>query len=190
MHPAWLIFLGEATYRTAPMFSLDADTFIAMIPNWLNLAVLALCLTYLLYKPVQKVLAARAERIKTNLDDAELSKLSANELKTLYEQKVKEIDSERASVLEEARKAAKDRQQKIVEEAKAEAAEIKDKAQRDIATEKDRIKDTVYAAIVDISTDMAAKLISANIDKSAHDKLFAEAMAELEATSFRKDVVA
>jgi F0F1-type ATP synthase membrane subunit b/b' len=51
-----------------------------------------------------------------------------------------------------------------------------------IATELEQTKGAVHQAIIDISTDMAAKLIAAAIDQKAHDRLFSEALTELEST--------
>jgi len=169
---------------------MDAQMFIDMLPNLINFAVLAGLMTLLLYFPVKKLLKARADRVEGEMNDAAISKASAAELKVHYEQKVRDIEKERTSILDEARKQANDRRSQILEDAKVEAQESKERAARDIATEKEQIKSEVYQAIVDISTDMAARLISVSIDKSAHDKLFSEAMAELEATAFKTDSVA
>ena len=147
-------------------------------------------MTYLLYNPIKKILADRADKIAGELKDAEDKNLSASELKLKYELKVRDIELERADVIEAARKEAKERQAQIVDEAKAEATSLKDRAAREIAQEKVRFKDAVHAAIIDISTDMAAKVIEATIDKNAHDKLFAEALAELETTVFQQDPAA
>jgi F-type H+-transporting ATPase subunit b len=172
------------------LFELNLDTFVQMIgPNLFNFVLVVLFLTFMLHKPVKKLLAARAERVFNELQNAELSNLSAQELKTLYEKKVTDIESERAQILDEARKVAKDRQSQILADAKAEAVEVKEKAMREIATEKERIKGAVFESIVDISTLMAERLISVNIDKTSHDRLFAEAMEELESTTFSKDSV-
>jgi len=67
-----------------------------------------------------------------------------------------------------------------VNDAKAEAQDVKDRANRAVATELEQIKGTIHLAMIDISADMAAKLIAATIDKKAHDKLFSEALSELE----------
>jgi F-type H+-transporting ATPase subunit b len=168
-------------YRS--LFTLELQTFLDMGPNLLNFIIVAAFLSYLLYKPVRNLLRVRAERIANDLESAENSKLSAQELKTKYEQKVNEIEQERVSILDEARKQASERRSQILDEAKTEAQDVKERASRDVATEREQIKSAVVEAIVDISTDMAARLISTNIDKTAHDKLFAEALAELEATS-------
>ena len=174
----------------APLFGLEGSTFANMLPNLLSVALLAAVMTYLLYNPIKKILAARAEKIAGELKDAEDKNLSASELKLKYEHKVRDIELERADMIEAARKEAKERQAQIMEEAKSEATNLKDRAAREIAQEKTRFKDAVHAAIIDISTDMAAKIIEATIDKNAHDRLFAEALNELETTVFQQDPAA
>jgi len=189
-----LFFLATTTdiFETGrSLFSLDAQTFIDAGMNMFNFILVAAFLTWLLYKPVKKVLAARAERIENDLASAAANNLSAQELKAEYEQKVSEIEKERVSILDDARKQANEKRHQILDEAKADAQDIKARASKDIAMETAQMKSAVVNAIVDISTDMAARLISTSIDKSAHDKLFTEAMEELEATTaFKADAVA
>ncbi|MCL1846316.1 MAG: F0F1 ATP synthase subunit B [Defluviitaleaceae bacterium] len=186
MNPQFLFFLsaeGDVVYRYRPLLDMDLPMFVNMIPPLLSFILTAAFLTWLLYKPVKKILQARADRVEGDINDAALSKASAAELKAMYEQKVREIETERAEILDEARKAASERRAKMLDEAKAEAQDVKERAARDVANELEQIKGTVHQAIVDISTDMAAKLISASVDAKAHEKLFDEAMAELEATT-------
>jgi F-type H+-transporting ATPase subunit b len=188
LNPQFVFALNGIPDRM-PLIGMDLQTVIGMIPNLLNFIALAVLLTWLLYKPVKKVLQARADRVEGDMKDAALSKASAEELKTMYEQKVRDIEVERAAILDEARKLASANRDKILEAAKTEAHDVKERANRDIATEREQIKGAVHQAIIDISADMAAKLVSATIDKTAHDKLFSEAMTELEATAFRNDSV-
>jgi len=168
-----------------PMFDLALETFTQMIPHIVSFIVLAFVFTKLLYKPVKNILQARAEKIEADINEAELNKASAAEMKSLYDQKLKDIEAERAAILEEARKEASDRLNKILGEAKTEAQDVRDRAHRDIATEKERVKSEIHQAIIDISTDMAAKLVAAVIDQQTQDRLFSEAMDELETTVFR-----
>lgn len=177
------LFLYLITHEPRPILDIGPQTFIDALPNLVNFIALAILLTWLLYRPVQKVLNARADRIEAEMNDAAQSKASAEELKTLYEQKVKDIETERAAILDEARKLANEKRAQILDEAKVEAQDVKDRAARDVANELEQIKGTVHHAIVEISTGMAAKLISATVDAKAHEKLFDEAMAELEATT-------
>jgi F-type H+-transporting ATPase subunit b len=187
LNPQLLFLLNNYRYR--PLIDMDLQMFIDMLPNLFNFIFLAVIITYLLYKPVKRVLQARADRVEGEMKDAALSKVSAAELKTQYEQKVKDIEIERAFILDEARKLANEKRAQILDDAKVDAQDVKDRASKDIAIEREQIKSAVHQAIIDISADMAAKLISATIDKNAHDKLFSEAMTELESTSaFRMDL--
>ena len=178
-----LMFLGRG------LFDLDGTMFANMAPNLFNFVLVAALLSFLLYNPVKRILQVRADRIASEIAGAEAANQTAMELKASYEQKVRDIELERASIIDEARKTAGERRNQILDEAKTEAHEVKERAARDIATEKEQIKAAVHEAIIDISTEMAQRLISATIDKSAHDRLFAEAMAELESTVLRQDAV-
>jgi len=188
LNPQLFLLNGFEWYRS--LFNMDPQMFLDMVPNLINFVIVAVFLSFLLYKPVRKILQNRAERIEGELSDAANKNLTAQELKTKYERKVTEIEQERMSILDDARKQAGERRAQILDDAKAEANDVKERASRDIATEREQIKSAVVEAIVDISADMAARFISTNIDKNAHDKLFAEALEELEATTaFRADAV-
>jgi F-type H+-transporting ATPase subunit b len=181
LNPQFMFILSVE--RNRPLIDMDLQMFLGMLPNLINFVIVAAILTYFLYKPVRKMMQTRADRVEGDMKDAATSKASAAELKAEYEQKVKEIETERAAILDEARKLANEKRDQIMDTAKADAADVKERANRDVATELEQIKGSVHQAIVDISTDMAAKLIAATIDKSAHERLFSEAMTELEATS-------
>jgi F-type H+-transporting ATPase subunit b len=177
-------FLLEASDRS--LFQLDGDFPIGVVVNMVFFILIAVLLTWLLWKPVKNILDARATKIEGDLRDAEDSKLSASQLKSKYELLLADIDGERAKIMEEARKLAAERRDAVLEEAKAEADTAKTRAQREIVVAQEQARDAIQAAIVDISTAMAAKLIEANIDQFSHHALFEEAMNELEATAFRQ----
>ena len=172
-------------YRTWQIFTLELQTFLNMIPNFLSFVLLAFIFKRFLYKPVKNILQKRADRVEADMRDAAENKASAEELRAMYEQKVRDIEVERSAILDEARKEAAARVNQILGDAKDEAQLTRDRARRDIVAEQERVKDEMHRAIIDISTDMAAKLVVATIDKQGHDRLFAEAMEELETTAFR-----
>jgi len=188
LNPEWLILLysaepAEPMFR--PMFSLELATFVSMIPPLLSFLILVFIFKRFLYLPVKKILQKRADLIEADILNAAESKASAEELKQEYEQKIRDIELERTVILDEARKEATARLNQILGEAKAEAQITRDRAKRDIVAEQERVKAEVHQAIIDIATDMAAKLVTASIDKSNHDRLFSEALDELETTAFR-----
>jgi len=149
----------------------------------INFAIVIAFLAYFLRKPMAKMLKARSDGVEDEINSAAKGKKSAEELKQMYAQKVKDIEDERAAILEEARKLADDKRLQILNDAKAHAHEMKEKASRDAANELEQVKNTVYQSIVDISAEMAADLITATIDGKTHEKLFAQALVELEETN-------
>ena len=185
MNPLLFAFISRTETTYLPMFDLVAQTFIQMGPYLISFGILVFLFTKFLYKPVKEILHKRAENIEADIKDAAENKAFAEELKTLYDQKLKNIEAERNAILDEARKEATVRLNQILDEAKTDAQITRERAKRDIATEQERVKAEIYQAIIDISTDMAAKLVSASINQQTQDKLFAEAMDELEATAFR-----
>ena len=181
MNPQAIAILTVERYR--PLIDMDGQMFIGMLPNIIFFTILALILSALLYKPVKKILQLRADRMESESRDTALDNASAAELKTLYEQKVKEIEKERADILADARKVATEKRDKLMEAAKAEAQEVKDRATRENVASLKQIKSAAHQAIIDISGDMAAKIIVAKFDKTAQDKIASESLKKLESTS-------
>ena len=167
------------------VFSLNWHTLVSIIIHLFNVGLLAFILSRLLYNPVKNFMANRANRVKEQLQTAEETEAKANELKALYEGKIKEIDKERDNILEEARKLAIERSKLLLAEAKKDADEMKAHAKLVVETERERIKDEIKEAIIDISAAMANKFITLNIDQNTQERLFAESMAEMEHSVFR-----
>lgn len=178
------MFLLASYPEHLPLFYLDRDTINSLIGNTLNVLLIFFIVAFILYRPVRDFMKRRTERINGELQDAASNMKAAQELKAEYERKVNDIESERIAILDDARKQANERRNELLAEAKHEAESVKERALREIAMERERVKGEIHHAIIDISSDMAAKLVDVSIDQSAHDKLFAEAMAELEATVF------
>ena len=180
-----LLFILNSVPEYRELFSVDIQTFIDMIPPLVSFIVLVALLTFLLYKPVKKVLQARAEHVMGELAEAEEKNTKAHELKSQYEQKIRDIDVECTAMISSARIQASKVRDEIINAAKIEAQDVKKRAANDVAFELNRVKGEVHHAIVDISTEMAEKLMTVTIDKSIHDSLFDEAMDELETVVFQ-----
>lgn len=185
MDPLQFLFLASERTTYLPMFDLVAQTFIQMVPYLISFGVLVFFFAKFLYKPVKGILQKRADNIEADIKNASENRAEASALKAHYDEKLKSIEAERTEILEAARTEAAARVQQILGDAKEEAHIARERAKRDIAAEQARVKAEVTQAIIDISTDMAEKLVAASIDKTTQDRLFAEAMDELESTAFR-----
>jgi F-type H+-transporting ATPase subunit b len=187
--PQFAFFLAAAATEVPPeprVFGLDTQTWLGVGLTALNVAVLAFVLSKLLYKPVLNFLKARADRIKSQLDNAESEVAKAGDLKLQYEGRVKDIEAEKDGILETARKQAIEKKNSILDEAKSESEAAKVRATAQIAAERERAEATMKYAIIDVASVMAEKYVTLSLDKTAHDRLFAEAMLELEKTSFSR----
>lgn len=181
-----VIIFGVALIQNAVpdgrMFALDTQTLISIGIQLLNFCILAVILGFILYKPVQKYMNKRTERISRQIGDAQNKTARAEELKAEYEAKLTEIAAERAAALESARLEAAERSRQVLDAARSEAAAIRQRAEESVLAEEERLKKEAWQYIVEISSLMAEKLVRKTIDSETHERLFAEAMAELEET--------
>ena len=181
------LFLLESLPQELPpdrFFAMDLQTLITAGVNALGVILLSIILTKILYKPVRNLLHERTQRIQNQLDEARESRAAAGELRTKYDHQLKDIDLERTAILEEARKQASEQRAQILSMAKDEARDLKDRAGIEIAAERERVRDEIHTAVIDISSEMAEKLLAATIDRKAHDRLFADGLAELDKALF------
>jgi F-type H+-transporting ATPase subunit b len=162
------------------VFGLDFQTLIHIGIQLLNGIILAVVLSFILYKPVKEFMRKRSERIQSKIDEADANMAKANELIAEYEEKLKNIENERAEILEAARLKVADESKNILEEARREAFEIKKRSMDSVAEDKERLKEETRLYIIELASLMAEKYIKQSIDAEVQDKLFEEALAQLE----------
>lgn len=162
------------------VFALDQQTFISMGIQLLNVCILAAVLGFILYKPVQKFLRNRAEKIGSQLREAQEKLAEAERIKDEYEKKLQEIDLERVKILESARETAAERSRHMIEDARREATEIRRRAHESALAEKERLKEEAKTYIIDVASALAEKIVQHAMDRETQDRLFEEAMAQLE----------
>lgn len=97
-------------------FGIDARLIAIQI---LNFAVLAIALSYFLYKPIMRIVSEREEKIKAGIRDAEAAAAS-----------LKEAESQKGEVLSGAHKEAESVMARAKESAKNEAADIVKEAEK------------------------------------------------------------
>jgi F-type H+-transporting ATPase subunit b len=159
---------------------LDSALLIELGIQWFNTIVLTLILAKVLYKPVKKFMDSRSERIARQIGEAKDAEQVAQALKTEYESKLRDIETERAEILDTTRKKALEKSGEILNEAKTDAGRIRDRAAHDISMEQDKIRDSMKKEIVNISTLLAGRFVTASLDKKTRDRLIQETLRELE----------
>jgi len=162
------------------LFGLDIQTVYSVLIQLFNAGVLAALLSFILYKPLSNFMRKRAQGIAGQLDQAARDMEEAEALKTRYEEKLSQIETEKAGILEAARQLAAQRAKAMLEEAKTEADTTRERAKIEIGKERERAQEAMRLHIIEVSAFMAEKLLASAIDPQLHHRLFDETMAEME----------
>lgn len=161
------------------IFGIDAQLIFDAGVLAVNIFILFVLLSYILFNPVRKMLTDRQAKITAQREEAEADKKTASELKEEYEEKLKGVNKEVEAILSDARKKALRNQERIENEAKEEASRIIAHAKQEAELEKQKSADDVKKEIILVSTLMANKLVAASIDKATQDALIEETLREI-----------
>ncbi|MCL2752833.1 MAG: F0F1 ATP synthase subunit B [Defluviitaleaceae bacterium] len=161
------------------VLGLDINTLYDIIFIWINVIVIILVLSWLLYKPVRKFLNDRKDRIAGELAKAAEDMQVANDARAEYEGKMLAISGEREDILDAARKLAGEKEVAIIASANDEARLIMERAKTEIEREREKARDEVRTQIVQVSAMMAEKLIGGGMDEATKSRILDDAIAEL-----------
>lgn len=161
------------------LFGLDAQTLFDAGITAINVFVLFLLLSFILFNPARNMMKKRQDKITSDRETAEKNKAEAIALKEEYEDKLKEAAKEAESILSDARKTAMHNEQKIIDEAKEEAARIIARANTEAELEKQKCADEVKQQIIAVATVMASKLVAKSIDDNDSNALIEETLNEM-----------
>lgn len=161
------------------IFGLDAQLLFDAGVLAINIFLLFILLSYILFNPVRNMLKKRQEQITATREETAAANDEAKALKVEYEAKLKDADKAAEVILAEARKKAIKNEEKIISEAKEEAAAIIAQARKEAELEKKKASDDVKKEIVRVATLMAGKLVNVSIDEAAQNKLICETLGEI-----------
>ena len=145
----------------------------------INTAIILLLYTFLLHKPVMKILEQRKEQIGSEMKAAEDAQKEAEAIKEEYTSKLKESQEEAAQIVSAAVKRAGERENQIIAEAQQEAAELKKKAEESIELEKKKAINEIKDQISDIVIMASEKVCEREISKSDNEALINKFIAEV-----------
>lgn len=161
------------------IFGLDAQLIFDACVLAVNIFLLFILLSYLLFNPVRAVLKKRQDRITETREQTEKDKTDALELKKEYTEKLANVEKEAEGILAEARKKGLSNQERIINEAKEEATKIIEFAKQEAELEKRKVADEVKQEIIKVATIMANKVVLANIDETKQEELINDTLREI-----------
>lgn len=142
-----------------------------IIISLLNLLILFLIIKKFLYAPVKKMLKARQDEIDNKYGMADEAIKKAESDRSYWEEKRESANQEADDIIQDATATAKLRGEKIVDEAKEKAEGIIRRAENEAELEKEKAAASIKKEIVEISTALAQKIISREINAEDHREL-------------------
>ena len=149
------------------IFNLDPQLLQDAIILAVNIFILFLLGSYLLFNPVRNLLKKRQDNVAAEIEAARKSKEEADALKAQYDEKLKNADTA------------------VISEAKEEAGRIIKRADNEIELEKKKAADDMKKEMIAVATMMAGKVVSASIDTDIQESLVDETLNEMGDNTWR-----
>lgn len=169
----------EAVQEMERIFNLDLQLIHDAVFLAINIFILFLVASFLLFNPVRDLLQKRKDAIDADIANAKKDKEDAAALKSEYDAKLRDADKEADAILGEARKKALAREEQIVGEARAEAGRIIERANAEVELEKKRAADDMKKEMIAVAAAMAGKVVSASINTEVQESLVDETLNEM-----------
>ena len=134
-----------------------------------NLLIMFLILKRFLFKPVQKMMAARKQQVDQIYQDAKENRDSAINMKQEYEARLATAREEADGLVRNAVQTAQRKGDAIVAEANSQASHLKQKAEQESAQEKKQMLQDVRGEISDIAVSIASKVVEREVKKQDYD---------------------
>ena len=151
---------------------------IDIVISLINIAVLSVLLRLILWKHINRFLAERAGRVRSELEDVEKRRRDADALRREYEEKIEGIEARGRDLMRESQVKASEEADEILSDAREKARVLLYDARERVAEEKERAIVNARHEVAQLATDMAARIlrreVSPDDSKSAVDDFFRE----------------
>ena len=135
-------------------------------------------LTFLLYRPVRRMLDERSERIRVSMEQAEQIKEKMTETEGQVKEHLDAARREGQGMVAQAGQMSEQLREEARREARQEAETIIARARTEIGRERDEAISELKRQFVDLAILAAEKVITESLDRDKHRKLIEEVLAE------------
>lgn len=149
------------------------------IPALIAFVVIWAILAKLAWPSIYGAMQKREEKIKGDLDDAERSKKDAAASAEQYKARIAEADRKAEEIVAEAKREAEQQRADILNQAQKDAADIIAKAHGAVDSERHKAMVELSSSVVDLSVEIAAKILGDNMDEDKQRKLAEKYLAEV-----------
>ena len=149
------------------------------VPALIAFLIIWAVLAKLVWPQVLQMMEKRQEKIQSDLDAAERSKVEAAEEARAYESKILEAQREAESIVAKAKKEAEEERVRILAKAQREAADVIAKAHGAVDSERHKAMIELSGSVVDLSVEIATKIIGESLSEADQRKLAEKYLAEV-----------
>jgi len=142
----------------------------------ITFVVLLLILWKAAWKPLVEALDARAEKVRGDIENADRSRQEAEKLLAQHKLMMDNARNEAAKFIADTKTEAEKMRNEIVEKAGADAKDLSERARKEISLAKDKALGEIKAEIVNLSTEIAAKIINKNLNPNDQKALVEETL--------------
>ena len=135
------------------------------------------------WKPILGALQQREEFIRSSLEQAKQDREAAESRLKDYEAKLASARQEATEIVQEGRRDAEAVKRKIEQDTKESTAAMLERVKREISIATDTAIKELYDVTGTLATSIASRIISKELDARDHERLIAESIRELSATS-------
>ena len=130
------------------------------------------------FKPIQRMLDQRSQRIRESLEQAERIQKESAERQKEMEQQLQEARREGQALIEQARQAADRYRDEERERTRHEAGVFLERARSDIQRERDMAIEEVKGHFADLAITAAERVIRRSLDRDAHKEVIGLVLEE------------
>ena len=150
-----------------------------LVSQIVNFTLLVVLLSMLLYKPIQRMLRERRDRIAKSMADVDEARAAAARAQHDYDLRIAEAQRKAQEIIGQAAQAGDKVRAEIEADARREADAIRQKAHEEAAAEKARVLAEVQSQIATLSMTATEKVLGKAVDAKAQRELVDQVLAEL-----------
>jgi F-type H+-transporting ATPase subunit b len=132
------------------------------------------------FPPITEALDKRARLIRESLEAAERAKKEAEALIAKHEESLEKGRAEARAIIEEGKADALEVKERIVGDAKKESQELVARARREIELAKQEAIEGLHQRAVDLSLDLASRILQKNLKAEDHRELIQTALRKFQ----------
>ena len=149
------------------------------VPALIAFLIIWAVLAKLVWPQVLSMMEKRQEKIQSDLDEAERSKVEAASQARAYDEKIVEARHEAEAIVARAKKEAEEERARILAKAQREAADIIAKAHGALESERHKAMIELSSSVVDLSVEIATKIIGDSLSEEDQRRLAEKYLAEV-----------